>query len=308
MLFGVAGLLNQGHNDGRVKMQFVQGSRAGETYEMGVNQSPYPIDGEGPVEHIQAPSFWIATTETPVSAFAEFVSQTDYVTDAERFGWSFVFESFLPQQMLDSNTTQVAGASPWFVRVDGATWRRPFGPQGPEANATYPVTHVSWNDALAFCKWNKLRLPTELEWEYASRGKKKTKYPWGDKFKPDDIWRANIWTGQFPSTNTAADGFVGPAPVNSFPPVKGLYNMLGNVWEWTMDDFSMDHSKRIRTETDLPQTPIHRITTNKVEKGGSYLCHRHYCYRYRPTARTFSSADSSTGHLGFRCALGESLR
>jgi sulfatase modifying factor 1 len=167
---------------------------------------------------------------------------------------------------------------------------------------------VSWNDALAFCAWNQLRLPTELEWEYAARGKgTTTTYMWGEKFKEKGgEWRANTWTGNFPDSNTMADGYFGVAPVKTYPKNKGLYQMIGNVWEWTMDDFlGPDHSPRIRKVSELPPKPTNRISTNKVEKGGSFLCHRKYCYRYRPAARTYSSADSSTNHLGFRCAFSE---
>uniref|UniRef100_A0A8C5SJZ0 Sulfatase modifying factor 1 n=1 Tax=Laticauda laticaudata TaxID=8630 RepID=A0A8C5SJZ0_LATLA len=163
----------------------------------------------------------------------------------------------------------------------------------------HPVLHVSWNDAVAFCSWAGKRLPTEAEWEYSCRGGLENRlFPWGNKLHPNGQHYANIWQGEFPRSNTEEDGYKGTAPVTAFPPNGyGLYNIVGNAWEWTSDWWEINHSA---DETYSPKGPSEG--SDRVKKGGSYMCHKSYCYRYRCAARSQNTPDSSASNLGFRCA------
>jgi formylglycine-generating enzyme len=204
------------------------------------------------------------------------------VTDAERFGWSFVFAELLPDSF---PVTRSVAAAPWWRQIEGADWRHPDGPQsGVDERMDHPAVHISFNDALDYCEWVGGRLPTEAEWEFAARGGLAGKaFPWGDELEPGGVHRMNVWQGSFPAENTRADGFYGTCPVDAFPPNGyGLHNTTGNVWEWTADRLG-------------PGGP-------RVQKGGSYLCHAGFCRRYRVAARQGSEPESSTGNLGFRCA------
>jgi formylglycine-generating enzyme len=232
--------------------------------------------------------------------FGEFVGATGYRTEAERYGFSLVFAASLPAPEPPS-----ADAPSWWRRVEGASWR---APEGPQANLTgrldHPVVHVSWNDAVAFAAWAGGRLPTEAEWEYAAAGGHPgARFPWGDA-EPDDVafQPCNIWQGQFPSHNNGRDGYLGTAPVDAFAP-NGyrLFNMSGNTWEWCADRFRVRSlSRAAQARNRLAQAGEERLL-----KGGSYLCHRSYCYRYRIAARTGAGADSSTAHVGFRLVFDE---
>ncbi|HEY4387823.1 MAG TPA: formylglycine-generating enzyme family protein, partial [Ktedonobacteraceae bacterium] len=196
--------------------------------------------------------------------------------------------------------TRAVASAPWWRQVFGADWRHPEGKHSDiSERGNHPVVHISWNDALAYCQWAGMRLPTEAEWEYAARGGLAQKrYPWGDELLPDGEHRCNIWQGTFPTTNTGDDGYLGTAPVRSFAPNGyNLYNMTGNTWEWCSDWFSPTFHRT--APRDNPQGPP--MGNMKVMRGGSYLCHQSYCFRYRVAARSSNTPDSSTGNLGFRC-------
>jgi sulfatase modifying factor 1 len=244
-----------------------------------------PGDGEGPVRPVEVEAYNIAAYATTNAEFAAFVDATRHRTTAEREGWSFVFAGFLPD---DFPPTRGVAQAPWWRQVFGADWAHPEGSQSTvEDRADHPVVHVSRDDALAYCAWAGVRLPTEPEWERAARGGlEQAQYPWGDELEPGGEHRANIWQGTFPTNNTGADGHLGTCPVNAYEPNGlGLYNTSGNVWEWSAGSFSPGGLDGL--------VPM---------RGGSHLCHVSYCDRYRVAARTANTPDASSGHLGFRVA------
>lgn len=271
----------------------------GRRVRIGEDNSPLPQDGESPSRFVAVKPFAIDPYAVTNAWFAEFASETGYRTDAERFGWSLVFKDFAPAAPAGPEGPD---APSWWRRIDSACWRHPDGPDSSVADrADHPVVHISWNDAVAFAAWAGGRLPDEAEWECAARGTLQgARFPWGDE-EPDDadFQPCNIWQGEFPSRNACEDGFSGTAPVDSFAPNSvGLFNMVGNAWEWCADAFrvrSLARGARLRNEAA-------QLNGERVLKGGSYLCHRSYCYRYRIAARTGVSPDSSTGHVGFRLA------
>ena len=257
----------------------------------------YPDDGEGPVRRVRLDAFWIGRWTVSNADFARFVESSGHVTEAERFGWSFVFGGLLPD---DFPATRAVARAPWWRQVEGADWRNPEGPQSDlEGRLEHPVVHVSFNDAQAYCDWAGKRLPTEAEWEYAARGGLEGKvFPWGDELEPGGEHRMNVWQGDFPRENTLDDAYYGTCPVDAFPPNGyGLHNTTGNVWEWCSDWFSRDfHTRDRRTNPHGPRGGTHRST-----RGGSYLCHHSYCRRYRVAARSSLEPESTTGNTGFRC-------
>lgn len=275
----------------------------GGAFLMGTDSSEgFPLDGEGPVREVTVDPFAIDRKPVTNELFARFIAATGYRTEAEVFGWSFVFWSHLPASRFSELVQDTVAAAPWWCKVNGARWDSPEGPGSDvRKRGDHPVVHVSWNDAIAFCGWSGQRLPTEAEWEYAARGGLTGKtYPWGDKLRPEGKHRCNIWQGEFPKHDTGEDGYAGTCPVEAYPPNGyGLYSVTGNTWEWINDWFSADFHRT--AARDNPSGPGEG--TNRVTKGGSFLCHKSYCNRYRVAARSSNSPDSSTSNTGFRCAL-----
>lgn len=276
---------------------------AGE-FEMG-SDSPQSFvgDGEGPVRVVSLSAYWIDRYAVSNDRFAAFVAATGYRTEAEKFGWSFVFSGLLddgPSAAIEG----VAAGAPWWRGIRGADWSHPIGPGSDLTGlGNHPVVHVSWNDATEFACWAGKRLPTEAEWERAARGGLAgASFPWGDDLMVDGQHQMNTWQGTFPLHNEVSDGYFATAPVDAFPPNGfGLHNVAGNVWEWTADWFSPHwHSRESAATRVNPKGP--RYGNARVAKGGSYLCHASYCNRYRPAARTQTTPDSSLGHTGFRLA------
>uniref|UniRef100_A0A8C9SNH7 Formylglycine-generating enzyme n=1 Tax=Scleropages formosus TaxID=113540 RepID=A0A8C9SNH7_SCLFO len=265
---------------------------------MGTDNPGIPQDGEGPQRRVHLDAFYMDIHEVRNLDFQKFVNATGYVTEAEKFGDSFVFEGLLSEK-IKSEISQAVAAAPWWLPVKGANWKHPEGPDSHIADRLeHPVLHVSWNDAMAYCLWAGKRLPTEAEWEYACRGGLQDRlFPWGNKLNPKGQHYANLWQGQFPKENTGEDGYVKTSPVMSFPVNGyGLYDMVGNAWEWTADWWNVHHA------TDELHNPTGPATgRDRVKKGGSYMCHKSYCYRYRCAARSQNTPDSSSSNLGFRC-------
>lgn len=256
-------------------MIFIEGG----TFQMGANDE---MPDEAPVHEVAVKSFLMDEHEVTVAEFAEFVEATNYRTEAEKFGWSGAF-----------NMT----TGEW-EKSDGADWRHPDGANSA-AEANEPVCQISWNDAREYAKWAGKRLPTEAEWEYAIRGGLDGKrYSWGDTLRPGGKPAANWWQGVFPANNTGEDGFVRRAPVKSFAPNGyGLYDMTGNVWEWTADRYAEDYY------LDSPrENPAGAKTgEERAIRGGSWMCAENFCTSYRNSARSHATPDSGMNNLGFRC-------
>lgn len=258
----------------------------------------YDGDGETPVHPVRVDAFEIAATTVTNAQFAGFVTETGYRTEAELFGWSFVFAGFMPPSF---PPTRGVSSAPWWRQVYGASWNHPEGPDSRiDTRPDHPVTHVSWNDAMAFCHWSGTRLPTEAEWEFAARGgRAESHFSWGNALIPDGKHRMNVWQGSFPDRNRAADGYAGTAPVDAYAPnAYGLHNMTGNVWEWCSDWFDVGYYAA--SPVDNPGGAP--VGTHRVMRGGSYLCHKSYCNRYRVDSRSSTTPESSTGNIGFRVA------
>jgi formylglycine-generating enzyme len=285
---------------------------------------------EGPAHRVRVGGFWMDRTEVTNAQFRAFVEATGYVTTAEKTPTLEEIMSQVPpgtppppsDKLVPGSMvfTPPAGEvdlrdfSQWWAWVPGADWRHPEGPVSSIASLDdHPVVHVSWDDAVAYARWAGKRLPTEAEWEFAARGRLDRKtYVWGNQRPSDEQIFANIWQGEFPHHNTAADGFVTTAPVGSFRPNGyGLYHMAGNVWEWCADWYQRDlYQERASAGTvdnptgpeqsSDPTRPFERL---RVHRGGSFLCNDSYCSRYRPSARHGNSPDTGMSHLGFRCVM-----
>jgi formylglycine-generating enzyme required for sulfatase activity len=279
-------------------------------FQMGSDDAfAYEDDGEGPVRSVRVDPFRIAARSVSNRQFSQFVGATGYVTSAEHYGTSFVFAGLLPDDF--PPTRGVVGAL-WWREVPGACWLRPEGGDSTlDGKADHPVVHVSWEDAVAYCRWSGLRLPTEAEWEYAARGGTEgTRYYWGNEFPNEGKGVCNTFTGEFPFKNTAADGFAGTSPVKAFPPNGyGLYDMAGNVWNWCSDFYADDVHVREKAQGVIanPAGPDKTFSAHnpsaleRVTKGGSFLCSPQYCESYRPPARRGTPPDTGSGHVGFRC-------
>lgn len=317
------------------KMAFIAG---GQRY-IGTDKPKILRDGESPMRPVVLSPFYIDKYEVSNSDFRQFVDDTKYKTESESFGWSFVLDTATPDHIKKHITQAVLGAE-WWLPVDGAYWKEPEGPGSDvflpdQYRGMYPVVQVSFNDSASYCHWRGGRLPTEAEWEVAAqgppsssprrtemteagdedrgdddlggkekaeKGEKRHLFPWGNKVTTNGQHRMNIYQGTFPSLNTVDDGHAFMAPVDSYPAQNeyGLYNMIGNVWEWVENWHSTDHSRDLQTNPSGPVTG-----TEKVKKGGSFLCHKSFCYRYRIAARFPSTPDSATYNVGFRCVLDE---
>jgi len=262
---------------------------------VGTNNPIIRMDEEGPLKRTKISPFKMDEAQVTNARFRRFVEATGYITDAERIGNSFVFFPLLPK---GAAPTRGVAQAPWWRKVDGACWHRPYGPESdrtPEED--HPVVHVTWHDARAFAEWAGGRLPTEAEWEHAARGGLgDVRFPWGDR-EPDDeaFFPCNIWQGLFPNQNLERDGYFATAPAKSFEPNGyGLFNMVGNVWDYSVQPFKIRSLRKTARRINAEKRGF------KLTKGGSFLCHSSYCYRYRIAARTGTTPDSSTSHQSLR--------
>jgi formylglycine-generating enzyme len=269
---------------------------------------------ERPVRRVAVDGFWIDRHPVTVAQFRRFVAETDYVTVAERPLDPADYPDADPEALVPGSLVFRKSRGPvdlrdvrnWWSYAPGADWLHPEGPESSVAGRhRHPVTHVAYEDALAFASWAGKALPTEAEWEYAARGGLDgARFAWGDEFARGGRMMANTWQGEFPWQNLRADGYEGTSPVGSFAPNGyGLYDVTGNVWEWTCDFFGANGAAT--SPCCAPElTPGERFP-RRVIKGGSHLCAPNYCLRYRPAARQGETIDTSTSHIGFRCVVRE---
>lgn len=297
----------------------------GGTFRMGA-ENFYPE--ERPVRTVSIDSFWIDRSPVTNAQFSQFVRETGYITAAERLPHAADYPGAIPSMLVagslvfqrTSGPVRLDDWSQWWRWTPGACWRHPEGPGSSIAKRKrHPVVHVAYEDVQVYCAWRGVAVPTEAEWEYAARGGLDgAVFVWGDDERPDGRVMTNHWQGEFPWHNELLDRYAGTSPVASFPPNGfGLFDMAGNVWEWTDDWYTarrdgandlspccVPHNpreERVDNSYD-PNQPAIRIP-RKVLKGGSHLCAPNYCFRYRPAARQPQMLDTSMSHVGFRCAL-----
>lgn len=299
---------------------------AGGTFAMGASDDEGRPD-EYPQHQVKLDGFWMDANEVTNADFKQFVKATGYITTAEKApDWEEMKKQLPPGTPKPDESQLVAASlvftqpdhpvpltdvSQWWSWVKGANWKHP---EGPNSNINgkdhYPVVHISWDDAVAYCKWAGKRLPTEAEWEYAARGGlANAKYPWGNEAIESGKPKANTWQGVFPVKNTDWDHFDRLAPVRSFAPNGyGLYDMAGNVWEWTADWYRPDYYQSMKNTVTANPTgpsssydPMEPTVPKKVVRGGSFMCNASYCKGYRVTSRMKTSTDTGLEHTGFRC-------
>ncbi len=298
----------------------------GATFVMGSDRH-YPE--EAPARKVTAAGFWIDAGPVTNREFGRFVRKTGHVTVAEQAPDPADYPGARPELLVPFSTMfippphRVSLTDPyrWWQPVPGADWRHPAGPGSSVRNKPdHPVVHVAWADVAAYAAWANKQIPTEAEWELAARGGlDEAEFAWGDELTPAGQWMANTWQGEFPVQNTGEDGYEGTSPVGAFPANGyGLYDMIGNVWEWTSDWYATPAPTVAASTDDAcccgpdpagegerrsidPRDPA-RIS-RRVMKGGSHLCAPNYCRRYRPAARMAQPVDTSTSHLGFRCVV-----
>ncbi|WP_083347061.1 formylglycine-generating enzyme family protein [Terriglobus roseus] len=274
-----------------------------------------------PIHRVYVDGFYMDKTDVTNAEFSRFVKATGYVTVAERKPRAEDYPGAPPENLVAGSVVFTPPDHPvaldnyfqWWRYVPGADWKHPQGPASSiDGKGDYPVVQIAYEDAQAYAKWAGKRLPTEAEWEFAARGGLTGKpYVWGDEFRPHQHWMANTHEGHFPDTNTGEDGYVGTSPVKHFAPNNyGLYDMAGNVWQWTSDWYRPDYYKQLSAQGEVtrnpqgpesswdPSEPGHE---KKVHRGGSYLCTDQYCSRYMLGTRGKGDADTGTNHLGFRC-------
>jgi formylglycine-generating enzyme required for sulfatase activity len=269
---------------------------------------------ERPARRASAPDFWIDVHPVTNAQFAAFVDATGYLTTAERQPDPALYPEADPVLLCPASLvfTQPPGRvgrgdyRQWWAYVPGANWRHPQGPEsGLDGLSDHPVVHVSFADASAYAAWAGKALPTEIEWEYAARGGLDgAVYPWGDEFSPGGRQMANTWQGEFPWQNTRLDGYERTSPVKSYPANGyGLYDVAGNVWEWTATRYGEAPGAGETKPCCIPSSRLDDPNVRHVVKGGSHLCAPSYCLRYRPAARQGQTLDTSTSHIGFRCVV-----
>lgn len=274
-----------------------------------------------PIHRVYVAGFFMDKTDVTNAQFAKFVQATGYVTVAEKKPSPADFPGALPENLSAGGVVFAAPGHAvalddnyqWWSYVKGANWRHPTGPKSSiKGKENFPVVQIAYADAEAYANWAHKRLPTEAEWEFAARGGRPgALYVWGDQFRPNGKWMANTYQGHFPNTDSGDDGFIGLAPVAQYPPNQyGLYDMAGNVWQWTSDWYRPDYySQLVQTAAvarnprgpDAPFDPAEPSEKKKVHRGGSFLCTDQYCSRYMVGTRGKGEVNTGTNHLGFRC-------